>query len=61
MQILHLPAFLIPLRQKIRAQISLEKACKAAQAFLKKIYGHSYYILNNKNAPKMPVIADWLC
>ena len=46
----------------VRAQILLEKACNAAQAFLKKIYGHSYYILYNEKHPeqasKMPITAD---
>ena len=46
----------------VRVQILLEKACNAAQAFSKKIYGHSYYILYNEKHPeqssKMSVTAD---
>ena len=46
----------------VRAQISPEKARKAAQTFSKKIYGHNYYILYKEKypeqAPKMPKTAE---
>ena len=42
----------------VRAQISPEKARKAAQTFSKNIYGHNYYLsLYPEQAPKMPKIA----
>ena len=46
----------------VRAQISPEKACKAAQAFSKNFFGHNYYLSYkekySEQAPKMPKTAE---